>query len=53
LPFDRVVYARRDVIEHCIHWLRQWHGAATRYDHRVLNYHAMVVLAAIVIWLDP
>lgn len=44
--------ARRNVVERCINRLKQWRGLATRYEKRALNYRAMVVLAAIVIWLD-
>jgi transposase len=52
LVFDPVIYARRNVVERCINWLKQWRGLATRYEKRALNYRAMLVLAAIVIWLD-
>lgn len=52
LAFDRAIYARRNVVERCINRLKQWRGLATRYEKRAVNYRAMVVLAAIVIWLD-
>jgi transposase len=39
-------------VERCINRLKQWRGLATRYEKRALNYRAMLVLAAIVIWLD-
>lgn len=52
LVFDKAIYARRNVVERCINRLKQWRGVATRYEKRALNYRAMVVLAAIVIWLD-
>lgn len=52
LCFDKAVYARRNVVERCINRLKQWRGLATRYEKRALNYRAMVVLAAIVVWLD-
>lgn len=29
----------------------QWRGLATRYEKRAVNYHAVVVLASIAIWL--
>lgn len=51
LAFDRATYARRNVVERCINRLKQWRGLATRYEKRAVNYRAMVVLAAIVIWL--
>ena len=31
--------------------LKQWRGVATRYEKRAVNYRAMVVIAALVIWL--
>jgi transposase len=52
LLFDKAIYARRNVVERCINRLKQWRGLATRYEKRAANYRAMVVLAAIVIWLD-
>jgi transposase len=52
LRFDKAIYARRNVVERCINRLKQWRGLATRYEKRALNYRAMLVLAAIVIWLD-
>jgi transposase len=52
LVFDRTIYARRNVVERCINRLKQWRGLATRYEKRVLNYRAMVVIASIMIWLS-
>jgi transposase len=52
LAFDRAVYARRNVVERCINRLKQWRGLATRSEKRAVNYRALVVLAALVIWLD-
>jgi transposase len=52
LTFDRLVYARRNVVERCINRLKQWRGLATRYEKRAANYRAMIVIASIVIWLD-
>jgi transposase len=52
LVFDQTIYARRNVIERCINRLKQWRGLATRYEKRVANYRAMVVLACIVLWLE-
>jgi transposase len=51
LVFDTAIYARRNVVERCINRLKQWRGLATRYEKRAVNYRAMVVLAAIVMWL--
>jgi transposase len=52
LAFDRATYARRNVVERCINRLKQWRGLATRYEKRAVNYRAMVVLAAIILWLE-
>ncbi len=49
--FDAVLYARRNVVERCVGRLKQWRGVATRYQKRAVNYRAMVVIAALVIWL--
>jgi transposase len=40
------------VVERCINRLKQWRGLATRYEKRMLNYRAMVVLASIILWLE-
>jgi len=31
--------------------LKQWRGVATRYDKRVANYRAAVIIAALMTWL--
>lgn len=49
--FDAAAYARRNVVERCVNRLKQWRGVATRYEKRAANYRAMVVIAALVIWL--
>ena len=49
--FDRLAYRRRNAIERCINRLKQFRGLAMRYEKRAVNCRAMVVLAAIVIWL--
>ena len=49
--FDAVLYARRNVAERCVGRLKRWRGVATRYEKRAANYRAMVVIAALVIWL--
>jgi transposase len=42
---------RRNVVERCVNRLKQWRGIATRFDKRAANSRAMVVIAALVIWL--
>ena len=49
--FARAAYRGRNAIERCINRLKQFRGLATRYEKRAVNYRALVVLAAIVIWL--
>ena len=53
LAFDKDTYARRNVVERCNNRLKQWRGLATRYEKRAVNYRAMLVLASIVLWLEP
>jgi transposase len=52
LVFDAAIYAQRNVVERCINRLKQWRGLVTRYEKRAVNYRAMLVLAAIVMWLQ-
>jgi transposase len=52
LAFNKAIYTRRNVVERCTNRLKQWRGLATRYEKRAANYRAMVVLAAIVIWVE-
>lgn len=49
--FDREAYARRNVVERCVNKLKQWRSIATCYDKRALNYTAVIVVAAIYMWL--
>lgn len=49
--FDQETYRRRNVVERCINRLKQWRGLATRFDKRAASYRALVVIAAILIWL--
>ena len=50
--FDRAAYRRRSVAERCINRLKQWRGIATRYEKRALNYRAMVLIGALMLWLS-
>jgi transposase len=49
--FDASVYAKRNVVERCVNRLKQWRGVATRYEKRALHFRAMVVIAALMIWI--
>jgi transposase len=51
--FDRARYAQRNVVERCVNRLKQWRGIATRFDKRAVNYRAAVVIASLLLWLDP
>lgn len=53
LVFEKAIYARRNIVERCNNRLKQWRGLATRYEKRAVNYRAMLVLASIVLWLEP
>ena len=51
LVFDAERYRRRNGVERCINRLKQWRGLATRYEKRAANYRALVVVAALMLWL--
>ncbi len=51
LLFDAVRYRRRNVVERCVNRLKQWRGLATRFEKRAANYRALVVIAALILWL--
>ncbi len=48
--FDRAAYRERNVVERLINRLKQWRRIATRYEKRAVNYHAMLTIAAILLW---
>jgi transposase len=49
--FDRAVYRQRNRIERLINRLKQQRRIATRYDKRAVNYHAMLTIGMIKLWL--
>ena len=53
LAFDRERDRRCNVVERCVNRLKQFRALATRYDKRAANYRAMVVIAALLLWLGP
>ncbi|MEU8459165.1 IS5 family transposase [Streptomyces griseoaurantiacus] len=48
--FDKHIYKRRNVVEHCFNRLKQWRGIATRYDKTAESYKAAVTLASLLMW---
>jgi transposase len=50
-PFDSALYRERNQVERLINRLKQFRRVATRYEKRAANYVAMVILAAITVWL--
>ena len=49
--FDKVRYARRNVVERGFCQVKQWRGLATRYDKHARNYAGALNLAALLTWL--
>src|SRR5918998_1983806 len=49
--FDRAVYRLRNLVERLINRLKQLRRVATRYEKNGINYHGMLLLAAIKLWL--
>ena len=50
-PFDRELYRERNQVERLINRLKQFRRVATRYEKRAANYLAMVIIAALLMWL--
>lgn len=50
-PFNRALYRLRARVECLINRLKQYRRLATRYDKCAVNYHAMWVIAATILWL--
>ena len=48
---DEHFYAQRHLIECCISKLKQFRRVATRYEKTARNYLAIIIIAAIVLWL--
>ena len=49
--FDRSIYRERNRVERTINRLKQFRRVATRYEKRAENYLAMLMIAAIFLWL--
>lgn len=50
-PLDKHLYAQRHLIECCFARLKQFRRVATRFEKTSKHYHAIITLAATVIWL--
>jgi transposase len=50
-PLDKHLYAQRHLVECCFSKLKQFRRVATRFEKTARNYHAVVTLAAIILWL--
>ena len=50
-PCDRALYRLRSAIERLINRRKQRRRMATRYEKRAANYHAMLLIDAIMLWL--
>ena len=49
--FDQPLYRERNVVERTINRLKRFRRVATRYEKRADHFHAMLILAAILMWL--
>ena len=43
--FDRAAYRRRNAVERCVGWLKEFRRVGTRYEKLAVNYQQMVELA--------
>jgi transposase len=50
-PFNHVLYRLRNRIERLINRCKQFRRLATRYEKRAVNYQAMWLIAATILWL--
>ncbi len=50
-PLDEDLYAMRSLVECCFSKLKQFRRVATRYEKTARNFLAVVLVAAIVLWI--
>ena len=51
IRFDRAAYRERNKVERLINRLKQHRAIATRYEKLQETYHALLTIAAILLWL--
>ena len=51
LPFDAALYKERHLVECCIGRLKQFRRVATRYEKTARNYLAVLLIAAVALWI--
>jgi transposase len=49
--FDRAAYRERNQVERLFNRLKQYRAIATRYEKLAVTYHALLLIAAILLWL--
>lgn len=49
--FDKAAYRERNVVERAINRLKQHRAIATRYEKLEVTYHALLIIACILLWL--
>lgn len=50
-PFNRLIYRTRNRVERLINRFKQFRRLATRYEKRAVNYQAMWLIGATLLWL--
>ena len=50
-PLDEELYKERNLVECCFSKLKQFRRVATRYEKTVQNFLAVVLIAAIILWV--
>jgi transposase len=51
LPFDKVLYKERHLVECCFSKLKQFRRVATRYEKTARNFLAIITIAATILWI--